>query len=240
MHRNNPFRIAKWTMLLSIGLTVAMTVPNLSSARALLLAGYLHDAGNRITPIDGKSEYAGSFSDPLNVNEPGATQSSDSPPLLIGPNTPVNTTSHAGPVHDVTARNVSAREIVSEELERKATLESGFDTAQLESHLVELLEKVDRLEHLQIQYQTSVPDPSAYLFFQNQLSRQIEELGDHLQAFSTNQPSQQSVTITPGAHRSISKTTQSNQDLSSPERNQDEKSSDRISLPRIIPKGTPW
>ncbi len=240
MNRKNPFRIATWTMLSSLGLTVAMTVPNLDSARALLLAGYLHDAGNRITTIDGKSEYTGSFSDPLNVNEPGTTDFSDSQPVSLGLDTSNNVSSHEASVHDVTARNVFAEKIVSEELERNTAPESGFDTTHLESHLVELLEKVDRLEHLQIQHQMSVPDPSAYLFFQNQLSRQIEELEDRLQTFSTNQPVQQSVTSTPDAHKSIWKTTRSKHDLLSPERKQDEKSSDRISLPRIIPKGTPW
>lgn len=240
MNRNNPFRIAIWTMLSSFGLAVAMAVPNLDSTRAMLLAGHLHAAGNPITTIGEKSEFAGSFSDPLNVNEPGTTPSSNSLSVLLGPITPNNTTSHEGPVHDDTARNVSAAEIVSEELELNGTPEPGFDTARLESHLVELLEKVDRLEHLQIQRQMSVPEPSAYLFIQNQLSRQIEELEDRLQTFSTNQPGQHSVTITPDAHKSIWKTTRSKHDLLSPERKQDEKSSDRISLPRIIPKGTPW
>lgn len=227
-------------MLLGFGLTVAMAVGNLDSARTLLLAGHLHAAGNPVTTIDGKSKLAGSFSDPLNVNEPGTTHSSDLAPVLLGPITPDTTTSHEGPVHDVTARNVSAQKIVSEELERNGTPEPGFDTARLESHLLELLEKVDRLEHLQIQHQMSVPDPSAALFFQNQLSRQIEELEVYLQTFSTNQPVQQSVTITPDAHKSIWKTTRSKHDLLSPERKQDEKSSDKISLPQRIPQGTPW
>ena len=122
----------------------------------------------------------------------------------------------------------------------RTILESTFDTARLESQLVELLEKVDRLEQLQIQQQTSVPDPSVYLFFQNEISRQIDELDHRLQALSTNQRSQQSVTIAPDAQRSIRKPTQIKHDQLSPERKQDEKSSDRISLPRIIPKGTPW
>ena len=220
-------------MLLSFGLTVVMAVPNLDSARALLLAGHLHAAENRITTIDGKSEYTGSFSDPLNVNEPGTTESLDSPPVLLGPITPNNTTSHEGPVHDVTARNVSAQEIVTEELELNATLKSAFDTARLESHLVELIEKVDRLEHLQIQHQMSVPDPSAYHFFQNQISRQIDELDNRLHAFSTNRLDQQSATITPDAHKSVWKPTRSKHNLLSPERKQDEKSLDRISLPRV-------
>ena len=240
MNRKDPFRIVMWTMLLSFGLTVAMAVPNLDSPRALLLAGYLNGAGNRITTIDGKSENTGSFSDPLNVNEPGMTESSDSPPVLLGPITPNTTMSLEEPVHEITARNAFAQEINSEYFKLYVTPESGFDTARLESQLMELLEKVDRMEHLQIQRQMSVPDPSVYLSFQNQLSRQIEELEDRLQAFMTIQPGQQSVTITPGAQKSISRTTQPKRDLLSPERNQDEKSSDRISLPRIIPEGTPW
>jgi len=197
-------------MLSSFGLTVAMAVPNLDSTRALLPAGYLHGAGDRITTTEGHSEYTGSFSNPLNVNEPETTESSESPPALLGPVTTNNTTSHEESAHDVTARNAVAQEIIPEEFELYVTPESGFDTARLESHLMELLEKVDRLEHLQIQRQMSAPDPSAFLFFQNQLSRQIEKLEDRLQAVSTNQPGQQSVTITPDAHKPISRTTLSN------------------------------
>ena len=236
MKRKNPFQIATWTLLSGFGLTVAMAVPNLDSVRMLLLTGNLNSAGKRVAAIDGQSELTGSFSNPLNVNEPGTTEPSNFPPVLLGP----TTASHEAPVHVVTAWNVSVPEIVSDELKLNSAPESGFDSARFESHLMELLEKVDRLEHLHIQHQMFIPDPSAYLFFQNQLSRQIEELEDHLQAFSENRPDQQSVTITPDTHDSIWKTTRSKYDLLSPGRKQGEKSSDRISLPHIISKGTPW
>lgn len=240
MNRNNPFRIAIWTMLSGFGLTVAMTVPNIDSARALLLAGRVAGDKNGTTQIAGKSGFIDSSTKSFNSIDPETTVISDSLPVLLGPILPNDTTSHEGPVRDLTARNISIEKTVSEEVGLNGAPESGFDMARFESHLMELLEKVDRLEHFQMQRQMSVPDPSAYLFFQNQISRQLEILEDRLQAFSTHQPVEHPVPITPDTFRPILRITQSTHDPSSPERTQDENSSDTVPLPRIIPKGTPW
>jgi hypothetical protein len=217
MNRTNPLRIAIWAMLSGFGLTVAMAVPNLDSTRALLLAGRLAGDGNGTTNLDDTVDLTGNSSNPIISIEPETAAASDSPTVPLGPITP-----------------------------NDSTPEFSFDTARFESHLMELLEKVDRLEHFQMQRQMSVPDPSAYLFFQNQLFQQLELLDDRLRAIATHQPVEHSVPITPiepitpDTFRPILRTTQSTHDPLSPERNQDENSSDTVPLPRIIPKGTPW
>jgi len=270
------FRIAFWAVLLSFGLTFAMAVPHLDSASALLqgISGFPRSVGQseQIADIRKDQDFTDEILDAPRLQGTETTTISDSPSVLLGLSDEGDMPPDTKPALELPVQNVSTQQAEAAGLVPD-TGYRNFDPTRLETRLQELLEKVDRLEqfHLQqfqAQQKMSGPDPEEFLVLHIRLSKQLEELNQRLQSFSSTQPGEPRnpflLDFTDSAHTEFAPETKqerepalqmfplqdqsgtgqieirTNRDSLTSEKIEDESSPGTISLPRIIPNGTPW
>ena len=213
-------------MLLSFGLTVAMAVPHLDSASALLqgISGFPRGVGQSGRIADNKSDQnvTDEILDAPRLQGTETTAIPDSPAVLLSLRDERDRPLDTKPALELPVQNISTQQTEAVGLVPD-TGYGNFDPTRLETRLEELLEKVDRLEQFHLQQQQfqaqqrmSVPDPEEFLRLHIRLSKRLEELNQRLQSFSSTQPAEPRnpflLDFTDSAHAEFSTETEQEQE----------------------------
>lgn len=188
MKRNNSFQISIWSMLLSVGLTAAMAIPNLdpSGMRAPALTDTETESDDLVT-LSSEIEFPKQESDaPLFSPEEVSpkeeiTATLQSTPVSLEPAIEDVSQIQQHSTSEIPVRNASEQRQLYPENDKPTTV--NFNSDRIETQLRELMEKVDRLEQTQIQQQDFFLDKSTYLIHHRQLFTQLEALEHRLESF---------------------------------------------------------